>query len=229
MIYSIDLTTLSIFFLSFKKFKTLTISNKPNISNWKLLNSELLNCKLIKFTVKKIKFNNLFLQDLLLSNLIKKNDSDSLRSKLKHMQVVNEINLNIKSTGFKKYVCLSLTSSNTSNLIENKILYPNDELKEDFQFLNSSQTMVLEPEVLVNLNGITDSKCLGVMDSIEREGSEHVIKGLVDSTIGSYKDYIINHIHSCSDKMCNECFNISKSPEGKFLIELFRTNIYFFY
>ena len=143
------------------------------------------------------------------------------------MQIVNKVVLNIKNVSITKDVCLSLTSSNVSNSIENKILYPNNELKKGFQFLNESQTMVLESGILNNLNAVTKSDCLSVMDSIEKEGSEHVIESLVDKTIWSYKDYIINHIHSCSDKMCNECFNISKSPEGKFIIELLRVNVFY--
>jgi len=148
--------------------------------------------------------------------------------KLRHMQVINEVILNIKNIDLRKTVCFSLTSSDMSNYVPNKALYNNGKLRNGIQFLNESQTMVLESEILNESNTTTNSDCLDIMNSIEKEGSEDIVADLVDSTICRYKDYIINHIHDCSNKACYECFNLYISPEGKILIELIKTKMFFY-
>ena len=196
-----------------------------NFCNWKLINSELKNCKLYKFTVKKIKFNDFLLNGSLKTNL-NKFDNNSLKSKLFHTQIINEVFLDIKNIGFKKHVCLSLTSSDISNSIKNKILYPDSRLRNGNQFVNESQTMVIEQGILNEYNTETNLKCLDIINLIEKENSQNIIEDSVDKTVVMYKDYIINHVFNCHHKICYECFNISKSPEGKFLIEVFKTNFF---
>jgi len=221
------LTALFVYSLNFNKYKTLTTLKKCGISDWKFINKRLLNCKLTKFTVRKINFNKIFLQNLIKSNL-SKGENSSLNLKFRHMQVVNEVILNIKNTDLRKMVCFSLTSSDMSNHAPNTALYNNEKLRNGIQFLNESQTMVLESEILNESNTITNPDCLDIMNSIEKEGSESIVADLVDSTICRYKGYIINHIHNCSHKACYECFNLYRSPEGKILIELIKTKTFFY-
>jgi hypothetical protein len=191
------------------------------------MNKNLLNCKFTKFTVGKINLNVLFSQNFFKNNLPKE-DNRSLKSKFVHMQIVNKVILNIKNIDFKKSVCFSLTSENVSNHVPNKALYKNDKLRKRVQFLNGSQAMVLKSEILNGSNTTTDSDCLNVMNLIEKEGSEDIITNVVDNTIGHYKDYIINHIHNCNHKICYECFNISKSPEGELLVKLIKMKVFYY-
>jgi hypothetical protein len=136
--------------------------------------------------------------------------------------------LDIKNISFKKHVCFSLTSSDISNFIKNKILYSDSRLRNGNQFINESQTMVIEQGILNEYNTKTDLKCLDIINLIESENSQNIIEESVDKTVVIYKDYIINHIFNCHHKICYECFNISKSPEGKFLIEVFKTNFFIY-
>lgn len=166
--------------------------------------------------------------DELAKNNLSQSDCFSLKLKLKHMQIINEVFLNIKGIDFKKSACFSLTSADVSNSIQNRMLYHDDKLRNGAQFLNESQAMVLESEVLSDFNTTTSSECLSIMSSIEKEGSQDIISNLVNDTIGLYKDYIINHIYNCGHKMCYECFNIYTSPEGKLLIELIKTKTFLY-
>jgi hypothetical protein len=125
-------------------------------------------------------------------------------------------------------VCFSLTSSDISNSIKNKILYPDSRLRNGNQYINESQTMVLDQGILNEYNTETNLKCHEIINLIERENSQNIINESVDETVVIYKDYITNHIFNCHHKICYECFNISKSPEGKFLIEVFKTNIFIY-
>ena len=215
------------YLLNSNSFKVLIKIRINNFCNWKLIKNELKGCNFTRFTVKRVKFNHLISKDFFKTNLTK-NENSSLKLKFNHSQIINEVSFSIKNINFKKNICFSLTSSDISNFIKNKILYKDDRLRNGNQFLNESQTMVIEFGILNGSNTETNLKCLDIMNLIEKENSQHIIEDLVDNTVILYKNYMINHISSCHNKICYECFNISKSPDGKFLIEVFKTNVFFY-